>query len=322
MRCASALTLLLAFLLLPSGLARAGTELAPGVHFLPGRFVAGTQPDGNTVIFTAPAGLIVVDTGRHVEHTQTIIDFATARKVPVAAIVNTHWHLDHIGGNARLRRDYPDVKIYASGALSQALTGFLANYRTFLVGELGKAETDSATRATFGAELALIEAGPALAPDSVVTAPGERTIAGKVLRLGLETYSVTAGDVWLFDPATRILVAGDLVTLPAPFFDTACPEHWKGALDRLAGVDFEVLVPGHGPPLRRAAFDQYPNAFDRLLACAATDSAKAACIEGWVRDAGTLVPEEDRKLARSLLDYYLDTSLRADSTHTAALCGP
>jgi hypothetical protein len=39
-----------------AGLARSASELAPGVDLIPGKFVAGTQPDGNTVVFTTPDG--------------------------------------------------------------------------------------------------------------------------------------------------------------------------------------------------------------------------------------------------------------------------
>ena len=44
--------------------------LAPGVDVIPGVFPEGQQPDGNSVIFTAPDGLIVMDTGRHHPHTR------------------------------------------------------------------------------------------------------------------------------------------------------------------------------------------------------------------------------------------------------------
>ena len=84
-----------------------------------------------------------------------------------------------------------------------------------------------------------------------------RTIAGRKFTVGFESHAVTAGDVWLFDPATHVLASGDLVTLPAPLFDTACAEHWRGALDRLAAVDFKILVPGHGAPMHRADFATY-----------------------------------------------------------------
>ena len=105
------------------------TELAPGVNLLPGRFVKGTQPDGNTVILRGRTGLVVVDTGRHPEHTQGVIDFANAAHLPVVAIVNSHWHLDHLGGNAMLRKAFPGVRVYASAAFADARNGFLASYR-------------------------------------------------------------------------------------------------------------------------------------------------------------------------------------------------
>ncbi|MGH8242300.1 MAG: hypothetical protein ACRETY_03000 [Steroidobacteraceae bacterium] len=40
-------------------------EIAPGVALIRGAMLPGRGPDGNTVVFDAPEGLIVVDTGRH-----------------------------------------------------------------------------------------------------------------------------------------------------------------------------------------------------------------------------------------------------------------
>src|SRR5690606_3214184 len=175
------------------------------------------------------------------------------------------------------------------------------------------------------AELAILDAGPALAPDETVTVSGERTLAGRKLRIGLETHAVTAGDLWVLDPETDVLAAGDLVTLPAPFFDTACPERWRAALDRLAEADFELLVPGHGEPMPRTAFESYRRAFGALLDCAGSEErSNEACIDGWLEGIGGLVPEADRPLARSLLAYYLDASLLAsepDPAKQAELCG-
>src|SRR4051794_352511 len=41
------------------------TTIASGVDLIAGAFVPGSQPDGNSVVFTGPNGLVVVDTGRH-----------------------------------------------------------------------------------------------------------------------------------------------------------------------------------------------------------------------------------------------------------------
>ncbi len=286
-------------------------EIADGIHLLPGGFVPGSQPDGNTVILEAPEGLIVVDTGRHAGHTQAILDFAAAAREPVAAIVNTHWHLDHIGGNPRVRLAYPDVRVWASGALAGAMTGFLADYRAQLEDALARTDCDTASAATMRAELTILDAGVALAPDEIVTASGARTIAGRRLVLGLEERAVTAGDVWLFDPATGVLIAGDLVTLPVPLLDTACPRRWQAVLARLAEVDFAVLVPGHGPAMSRDDFARYRAAFGNLLDRAAADSSAADCADGWLRDAGPLVPDDEHGFVRVLLDYYVENHLRA-----------
>lgn len=313
---------------LPAAEAPAGerfSEIAPGVFLLPGVFTPGSQPDGNSVVFTAPEGLVVVDTGRHAEHTEAIVELARRRGTPIAAVVNTHWHLDHIGGNPRIRAAFPDVTIHASPALAGAMTGFLARYREQLEGMIAGAADDPEAQAPFRAELAILDAGPALAPDETVTSAGDRTLAGRALRIGLETHAVTAGDVWLLDPQSGVLAAGDLVTLPAPFFDTACPERWRAALDRLAETGFELLVPGHGEPMPRDAFETYRRAFGAFLDCATSaERDDEACIGGWLSALGDLVPEPDRPLARSLLAYYLDASLLAstpDPAKRAELCG-
>ncbi len=302
------------------GIARGASELAPGVDLIPGTFVAGTQPDGNTVVFAAPDGLVVFDTGRHPEHTLEIVDFASAAKKPVVAIVNSHWHLDHVGGNVLLREKYPGVRVYASGAIEDAMRGFLANYHAQLEDVISKAGDDTAKQAPWRAELALIDAGPKLYPDERIGETSMRTIAGHAFRIGFESHAVTAGDVWLFDPASRVLASGDLVTLPAPLFDTACADRWKSALDRLGEIDFKVLVPGHGATMGRADLATYRRAFDRLLVCAAGKSTKQACVDGWMSDAAALIPAEDEKLARSLLDYYIDGNLRADAAARRKLC--
>jgi glyoxylase-like metal-dependent hydrolase (beta-lactamase superfamily II) len=312
------ISLLIGFLL--AGSAQAASTIAPGVDVVPGTFVAGTQPDGNSVIFSGRDGLVVFDTGRHPEHTQKIVDFATAAKKPVVAIVNSHWHLDHVGGNVRLRKQYPDARVYASGAIDDALHGFLASYRTQLEDAIAKAGDDAAKTAPWRAEIALIDAGASLVPDERIVEGGSRTIAGRAFRIGYENHAVTAGDVWLYDPATRVLVSGDLVTLPAPLFDTACPERWSAALGRLAAVDFKTLVPGHGAAMRKSDLAIYRHAFDALLACGASSQPKQACIDGWMHDAAPLIPASDEKLARSLLDYYVDQSLRGDAQKRDKLC--
>ena len=102
--------------------------VAPGVVLLRGAILPQRGPDGNTVVFDAPGGLVVVDTGRHDWHSDAILKLARERKRPVAGILNTHWHLDHSSGNDRIKAAFPDAPVYATNAVDRALAegGFLA----------------------------------------------------------------------------------------------------------------------------------------------------------------------------------------------------
>lgn len=274
-------------------------EVAPGVHVIRGKFVPGEQPDGNSVIFERANGAIVVDTGRHEFHTRAILDFVQPR-----VVINTHWHLDHIGGNALIRREVPGVKIYASGAFDDALKGFLANYAKQLEDVITKTSGEEQQR--YRTELALIQNGKQLAPDEVIT--GTRTIDG--LEIHLEKDAVTAGDLWVLDKKTGTLVAGDLVTWPVPFLDTAKPKVWQATLARLAKVKFKRLIPGHGAVMTREQFAQYRTAYDNLLACAASSKTNDECASGWLTDASAFIAENEREYSRQALAYYLDNVLR------------
>lgn len=303
-----------------SAQAVAAVNLAPGIDLIPGEFTPGRQPDGNTIVIRGSDGLVVFDTGRHREHTQAIIDFAHREGLSVKIIINSHWHLDHVGGNPMLRKEYPDARVYASGAIDGALHGFLADYRLSLQSQLAAAGGDPAEQAGLRDELAIIDAGAQLVPDERVTATQERELAGRRMKVGLARNAATAGDVWLLDPASGLLASGDLVTLPVPFLDTACPQGWRKALDSLHSVAFKLLVPGHGEPMHRKQFEAYRTAYSNLLDCAASARSKAQCTDGWLHDVGPLVPPPQQRLARALMDYYMDKSLRADAQHTAALC--
>ena len=299
--------------------AASGAEIVPGVHLVRGLHIPGSQPDGNSVVLVAPQGLIVVDTGRHEQHTAMVLALARELAKPVAAVVNTHWHLDHIGGNARVRDAFPDVKIYATGALADARTGFLANYRKQLEEMIAKAP-DAPGAAALRAEVGLIDAGPRLMPDVVVGGSGTRTLAGRDLLVNVEKNAVTAADLWIHDPSNGLVIAGDLVTLPAPFLDTACAPNWQRALDRIARTDFDLLIPGHGAPLTRRQFEVYRSAFASLVSCSLSDAPKGECGNAWMTATAPLAIGRDEQFTRAMMDYYVDL-LRADGGKRAKSCG-
>jgi glyoxylase-like metal-dependent hydrolase (beta-lactamase superfamily II) len=297
--------------------AAAASLLAPDTYFIEGAATPNREPDGNSVIIVAAKGLIIFDTGRYEQHAQQLLDFAHAQNRPIAAIINSHWHLDHVGGNPLLRAAFPDIRVYASSAIDAARSGFLADYRAELVKEIPLAAKNPQAQASMRSELALIDQGAALGPTDIISKSAPLSIAGRALQLHLESHAVTAGDIWVFDPETRVLMAGDLVTLPAPFFESACPSGWRRSLAHLEKAPFEWLVPGHGKPMRRPEFTAYRKAFSNLLDCAATDAKKDVCIDGWISDAPAI---EDVTYARILIGYYVENYLRHPTERIRKFC--
>jgi len=299
----------------------AASLIAPGTYLVEGEATPNRQPDGNSIIMVAPQGLIVFDTGRHKEHAQQLLDFARAQNLPIAAIINSHWHLDHVGGNPRLRAAFPDIRVYASSAIDAARKGFLPDYRAQLATELAAAAKQPEAQDSMRAEIALIDQGAELGPTDPIKSSGPVDIAGRRLQLHLESHAVTAGDLWVFDPQTRVLLAGDLVTLPAPFFESACPARWRAALAHLDKAPFDWLVPGHGAPMRKAQFTAYRKAFSNLLECVAGNAGKNACVDGWIGDASALfASSRDASYARTLIGYYMDNYLSHPTERIRKFC--
>ena len=300
----------------------AATSHAARVTLIPGAFPDDRAPDGNSVIFEGDHGLVVVDTGRHKEHQAAILDRARALGKPIVAIVNTHWHLDHSGGNQEIRAVYPHAKLYTSNAVRAALDGFLASELANARKRLADPATTEAARTETQLAVDAIEDRKDLLPDVPVTGPTRLPLGKGALELHLARNAATAGDTWLYDPATRTLLAGDLVVIPAPFFDTACAEGWRTALSDIAKIGFVRLIPGHGPELSRADFDLYRLAYDRLIDCAEGPGTRQSCIDGWQRDAGLLLhTAKDHRDVQELLDYYLDRVLRDRGKQTAFCAG-
>lgn len=303
-----------------TGSASAAGERA-GWHLVPGSFEPGRGPDGNSVFLDAPEGLILVDTGRHPAHQEELLAYAKARGRPIAAIVNTHWHLDHSGGNAEIRAAFPGADVFASTAVDGALTGFFPPSRKAAEDFLASGQASPELAAEIRRDFAAMDDVAALKATRPVTGSGDVRVAGRRLEVNLARFAATEGDVWIYDPEAKLLVAGDLVVGPVPFFDTGCPEGWREALTALAAKPFTTLVPGHGAPMTKPQFLQWRAAFGNLLDCAVTDKAREECVAGWKRDAAAFIPAGDRRID-GMVGYYLDTRLRAPQAEREKYCRP
>ena len=297
-------------------------ELAPGVHLLPGAILPGRGPDGNTVVFDAPEGLVVIDTGRHAWHSDGILAFAANRKRPVVAIVNTHWHLDHSSGNGRIKAAWPGATLYTTRAVDRALAegGFLARNLESAKPMLDDPKLDEIEKEEVRIFVATMDERRSLRPDVAVAHSGELTIAGRELEFHVTDRAVTDADVWLYDGASGVAVIGDLVTLPAPFFETACPAQWRMALDEVWATPFVKAIPGHGRPMDRVAFDTYRRAFNGFMDCVEGETAAAQCAATWAAGIAPLLGGDDlmRRMALEYAEYYV--GMLRDSGGKSAEC--
>jgi glyoxylase-like metal-dependent hydrolase (beta-lactamase superfamily II) len=300
------LSLLLAAFLTPDGYGAAERLLAPGVVLLPGDVPDERGPDGNTVIFTTPAGLVVIDTGRHQWQSDAILAYAAGQHRPVVAIVNSHWHLDHSSGNRRIKAVYPQAPIYTTTAIDRAIGSFLAPNLVRTKARLASGKATGIEAEEAQGFIDTMNAGDSLRPEVPILQSGPLVIGGKDFDVHVTDHAVTDADVWLYDPQSRIAVVGDLVTLPAPFLDTACTERWREALDQVWAIDFRIAIPGHGEPMTRSQFDTYRRAFGEYVSCARGGAEASACAAKWRDAAAELMPGERwRHMASEYAEYYV-----------------
>ncbi len=274
-------------------------SLANGVWLIPGGFPPAREPDGNTVVFEAPQGLVVVDTGRHAWHRQAILGLAAERQRGIVAVVNSHWHLDHVSGNPALRAAFPQLRVYSSNAIDGALDGFLAASAREYASYANDTSLPATLRDDIRQDIETIGNGAALRPDQPITASGVMNLGGRSFQVNLVRDAVTSGDLWLYDEQSGVAVLGDLVTFPVPFLDTACPDGWRTALAQVSDLQFKVAVPGHGPPMTPSELSDYRKAFDSFIDCARSQRPAEACGAAWAEAARPMLATDAKAVERA-----------------------
>lgn len=183
-------------------------------------------------------GLLVVDT--RTSHRQAIELIGHLRELsplPVRAVVNTHFHSDHVFGN-RLFRPAP---IWGHARCAERLRagdgeaqrGWLVETIPERAGEWREVDIDPPDR-TF-AESASVDAG------------------GRRVELRHLGRGHTDNDIVALVPDAGVLFAGDLLENGAPpSFTDAYPLDWPETISRLLDLVRGPVVPGHGDVADRA----------------------------------------------------------------------
>ncbi|MDP6514649.1 MAG: MBL fold metallo-hydrolase [SAR202 cluster bacterium] len=186
---------------------------------------------------------------------------------PVRYVVNTHFHFDHAHGNQIYG---PEVEIIGHEFTRDMIVAGESKggktYNTMMAGLPQaisglKAQVADTSDQTARAELERqlhIQENYAVASDSVDATPPTITLTdqlslfrgGREIRMIFLGRAHTGGDVVVHLPEERILITGDLIVDGAPYMGDGYLMDWAATLDNLKSLDFDVILPGHGQPLR------------------------------------------------------------------------
>jgi glyoxylase-like metal-dependent hydrolase (beta-lactamase superfamily II) len=190
---------------------------------------------GNTAVFVTPTEVVLVDTKLPGSGPAILERLAGASDVPVATIINTHAHIDHVGSN-----DFfpSSVEIVAQENTRKALE-----------------------------RMPEIARDPAAVPDT--TFRDRLTIGSGRDRIDLYYFGPahTDGDAVVVFPGARAMHAGDLFgadTLVDPALGgsvTALRVTLRRIVDTIHDVD--TVIPGHGAVTTWRAFVEYARRIER-----------------------------------------------------------
>lgn len=248
------------------------------------------------VIRAADNGAIAVDTGIDKDTGRALRKALGEAGLELRAIISTHHHADHVGGNGFLLRQFPAAQVYAP-PLEAALIMHPLLEPIYLS---GGARPPAAMRNKFVlapgspvhhllGELAVIEAGGSWSA----------TVAGVELELlGLAGHSPAQIGV----AVDGVLFAADGLFGPAVLGKHGVPYAHDiagqlAALDTLAGRAEAFVLPGHGELIERAALPE-ALAANRAAIEAATALVRAALAEPG--ELATITGRVLRALGRSL----------------------
>jgi cyclase len=234
-------------------------KLTADVFTLTWALTPGSPAIGNSTFIIGTDDVIVVDTGLSKSGGEAILSgLRQVTNKPVSMVINTHWHGDHTFGNQAFRQAFPAARFVAHPETRLGIITGEIEYR-----DANRSKTDA--RATElraktprsdeeNRELARAEMqldawqGDYVLPELLVeqhltVMQGTRRI--ELLHLG---HANTKGDLVIHLPAERIVINGDMAITPVPFGFFSSPRPWVRTLDRLATLDVDTIVPGHGPP--------------------------------------------------------------------------
>ena len=173
---------------------------------------------GNVAFYITNEGVIVVDDKFEYDFNDIMAKIKSVTTQPVKYVLNTHHHGDHTGSNAQ----FP------------AATEIIS---------------------TANARKNMIDGKQPGAPRVVFTDETDVFLGGKQVQMRYFGRGHTNGDAMVYFPALRILHTGDLMAGTSPLIDYGgggSLKEWAATLDGAMKLDFDTVIPGHGPVAKKA----------------------------------------------------------------------
>jgi len=185
---------------------------------------------GNVAIYITSEGVILVDDKFEYDYNDIVDKVKSVTSQPIRYVLNTHHHGDHTGSNAK----FP------------ASTEIIAHTN---------------------ARKNMIDGKQPGAPRIVFTQEQDVFLGGKEVRARYFGRGHTNGDVMIYFPALKVLHTGDLVAGNSPLIDYAGGGsllEWTATLDEALKMDFDTVIPGHGPIAKKADIVKYRDNIEKL----------------------------------------------------------
>ena len=221
----------------------------------------------NAAIFVNSKDVLVVDAHSKPSAAASLI--AQIQKEitnkPVRYLVNSHFHWDHTQGDAAYKAaSRGKLDIIASDATKQLMTQLSRDrLKESLASVPQQIETVQArlAKATSDADkkyytdlirqLKAYQTEMQNYPLELPTITFAKTYSIKDaagdLHLGFHGRAHTAGDVVVFSPQKRVVAAGDVIIGFFPNVADGYPRPWPATIDSIGQLDFNRIIPGHGP---------------------------------------------------------------------------
>ncbi len=196
---------------------------------------------GNVAVYLTNEGVIVIDDKFERDYADIMAKIKSLTDKPVKYVLNTHQHGDHTGGNQKMLEASAEVIAHKNARAN-----------------IAAGNMPGVPRVSFSDET-------------------EVFLGGKEVRSRYFGRGHTNGDAVIYFPAARTIHTGDLYTVGqssapvtvAPFIDYSANGSvvdWTKTLDGIlnSGWDFDTVIPGHGPIMKKADLAQYRQNFQKL----------------------------------------------------------